>query len=115
MNKKSLKAIKWTARILALAILIFLVPFYFGYGNPLPFAADYTFIENLWLTIVPIMMISLAIGWKWPKPAGYIITISIVIGLIAALILEKEFLWPTLVPLAVGVLYLITAYKNPNH
>lgn len=38
INEKELKIIKWTARIIALAVLLLGLPFYFGYRNPLPFA-----------------------------------------------------------------------------
>jgi hypothetical protein len=49
LTKKRLKIIKWTTRILALAILLFGLPFYFGYGNPLPFInPDYGLLDNVW-------------------------------------------------------------------
>ena len=60
--------VKWAARILAAAILVFALPFYFGYGNPLPFAdPHYSLWENVVLTVVPLAFIGLAVGWKYPK------------------------------------------------
>jgi len=50
MNKEQLKIYKWFARIFALAILLLGTPFYFGYGNPLPFVnPEYTLAENVGL------------------------------------------------------------------
>ncbi len=50
LNKRTFKTLKWTARIFALAILLFGLPFYFGYGNPLPFIdPEATVWENTWL------------------------------------------------------------------
>jgi hypothetical protein len=35
--------------------MIFALPFYFGYGNPLPFInQDYTLWDNYWLTWMEI-------------------------------------------------------------
>lgn len=113
MNKKN-KTIKWSARILALIILLFGLPFYFGYGNPLPFInPDYTLWDNIWLTIFPIMFIGLATGWRYPKIGGYLIVIPLTLGLIAGLIIEKELVSFMLIPLFVGILYLNTKnFKN---
>jgi len=48
MNQKQQKIIKWSARISALVIILFGLPFYFGYGNPLPFInSDYSIWENI--------------------------------------------------------------------
>ncbi len=113
MKKKNFKTLKWTARILALAVLLFALPFYFGYGNPLPFInPDYDAWDNLWLSVFPLMFIGLALGWKWEKVGGYLATLSVLTGLIGGLILEGEVVWFMLVPLAVGILYLIVSYKK---
>jgi hypothetical protein len=112
-EEKYLNIIKWTARIIAAGVILFGLPFYFGYGNPLPFInPDYKFFDNLWLTIFPLMFIGLGLGWKFEKIGGYIVTISLSIGLIATLIMEKELIWFMLIPLASGILYLIHAYKR---
>jgi hypothetical protein len=110
---KKLKIIRWSARILALAVLLFGLPFYFGYGNPLPFInPDYTLWDNMWLTIFPLMFIGLAIGWRYEKTGGYLITVPLAIGLIFGWIMEGELIWFMLVPLLVGILYLIVGYKS---
>jgi hypothetical protein len=101
------KVVKWSARILALAIMLFGLPFYLGYGNPLPFVnPEYTPWDNLWLTIFPLMFLGLALGWKYEKLGGYLVTISVGIGLISGLVLEGEFIFFMLVPLVAGLLYL---------
>lgn len=105
------KVMKWTARIIAAAIIVFGLPFYFGYGNPLPFIdPDYTAWDNTWLTIFPIMFIGLAIGWKYEKIGGYLVTISVGLGLLIG-IFQGELIIHMLVPLIVGVLYLIVGYS----
>ena len=61
-KEKRIKIMRWTARTLSVLILLFSLPFYFGYGNPLPFVdPDYSFIENFFLTIVPVMFFGLFI------------------------------------------------------
>ena len=75
------KILKWTTRILALAVLLFGLPFYFGYGNLLPFInPDYTVWDNTWLSIFPVMFIGLAVGWKYEKIGGFLITVPLFIG-----------------------------------
>jgi len=108
-----MKIIKWSARILALCILIFALPFYFGYGNPLPFAKpDYSLWENVALAMMPLVFIGLALGWKYPKVAGWLIIISISIGLIVGLLTEANLSINLAVPIIPGILYLIDGYKK---
>ena len=110
---KHFKILKWSARILALAIILFGLPFYFGYGNPLPFInPDYGLWDNMWLTIFPIMFIGLGLGWKCEKIGGYLVSVPLVIGLVTGLIIEKELVFHMLVPLIAGILYLVVAYKK---
>jgi hypothetical protein len=41
------RILKWTSRISATAVLMFGLPFYFGYGNPLPFTnPQYSLYDN---------------------------------------------------------------------
>lgn len=108
-----MKTIKWTARILSLGILIFALPFYFGYGNPLPFAnPDYSLWENVALAMMPLVFIGLALGWKYPRVAGWLITASIAIGLIVGLLTEANLSINLAVPIIPGILYLIDGYKR---
>ena len=106
------KILKWTTQILALAVLLFGLPFYFGYGNPLPFInPDYTVWDNTWLSIFPVMFIGLAVGWKYEKIGGFLITVPLFIGFIIGLIVEGEIAVHMLVPFVIGVLYIINGFK----
>ena len=108
-----MKTIKWTGRILALGILIFALPFYFGYGNPLPFAnPNYSIWENVALAMMPLVFIGLALGWKYPKVAGWLIVSAIAIGFIVGLLTEANLSINLSAPLIPGILYLIDGYKK---
>lgn len=112
-NDKPLKIMKWTARIIAVGVIAFGLPFYFGYGNPLPFInPDYTLWDNMWLTVFPIMFIGLAVGLRLEKAGGYLVTIAVGLGLLMGLIIQGELVIHMFVPLAAGVLYLIVGYKK---
>lgn len=105
--------ILWTTRILSIFIILFGLPFYFGYGNPLPFLnSNFSLLENIWLTLFPIIFISLGIGLKYPKVSGYILTITLTLAQILTLILEKEIILPMLLPLIVGILNLIFVWNK---
>lgn len=113
LTKRKAKIIKWTARILALGLLLFSLPFYLGYGNPVPFLnPDYSFLDNLWLMIFPLVFLGLALGWKYDKFAGFLLIISITIGLLATVVIENEFIFEMIIPLFIGILYLITAFNR---
>ncbi len=67
LGEKSQQILKWISRILAATIILFGLPFYFGYGNPLAFInSDYSMCDKTWLIVFPLMFIGLAIGWKIP-------------------------------------------------
>jgi hypothetical protein len=52
ISQKQMKISRWMARGIALFSLLFGLPFYFGYGNPLPFLSpDYTLWDNVWLRV----------------------------------------------------------------
>jgi hypothetical protein len=106
------RVIKWIARILALCILVFGLPFYFGYGNPLPFInSNYSLWENVALTAMPLVFIGLGLGWKYPKAGGFLIMISITIGFMVGLLTKANFSVNLLIPLVPGALYLIDEYN----
>jgi hypothetical protein len=108
-----MKTIKWFARILSLCILLFALPFYFGYGNPLPFAKpDYSLWENVALSVMPLVFIGLALGWKYPKVGGWLIVIPIVVGFVVGLLTETNLNVNLAISLIPGILYLIDGYKN---
>ena len=116
MDQKNLKIIKWTARIIALLIILGGLPFYFGYGNPLPFVnQEYTFYDNLWLTVFPLMFIGLALGWKYEKIGGYLLIISSLVGFFTIVIAEKGSGGQMLASLVIGILYLIVGYKKQSY
>lgn len=113
VNNRKIIQLKWVARIIAVAVIIFGLPFYFGYGNPLPFINPYyTLWDNMWLTIFPIMFIGLAVGLKFEKIGGYLVTIPIGLGLLMGLLMQGELVGYMLVPLVVGILYLIAGCKK---
>lgn len=108
---------KWTARIITLAVLLFGLPFYFGYGNPLPFAnPDNTIFDNAWLFAFPLMFIGLGLGWKWEKVGGYMVVIPITLATIIGSIFSEEIgiPGPMVVPIIAGILYLVVGYKTPK-
>lgn len=107
------KILKWTARGLALAILLFGLPFYFGYGNPLPFInPDYTLWDNLWLSVFPLMFLGLILGWFLPRAGGWLVVGSLTLGLLLGVILEGELVIHMLVPLLAGALFLVAGYAK---
>jgi len=108
-----MKIIKWTARIIALCVLLFALPFYFGYGNPLPFAnPDYSLWENVALAMMPLAFIGLALGWKYPKAGGWLIVAAVATGFAVGFLTEANLSANLAVPLIPGILYLIDGYKN---
>lgn len=107
--------LRWVARISALLVLLLGLPFYFGYGNPLPFLnPEYSFYDNLWLSIFPIMFIGLAISWWSEIWGGRMVVISITVGIALSVLMNTGFSVVILVPFFVGVLYLILGNKNPS-
>jgi hypothetical protein len=113
MNKKQKKIITWSSRIIALVIILFGLPFYFGYGNPLPFInSDYSLWKNIVLLMNPLIFIGLAIGWKYEKIAGYLIMIALTIGLLIGVITKTGFSINLLIAIIPGILYLIIGYNN---
>ena len=84
--------------------------FYFGYGNPLPFLHPvHSLYYNTWLSVFPLMFIGLALGWKWPKAGGFLITIPIFFGFVVSLFTEGDIPVHMMVPLVVGLMYIIIA------
>lgn len=108
-----MKIIKWIARIIALILLIFGLLFYFGYGNPLPFAnPDYSLWENVALFMMPIIFIGLALGWKYEKIGAYLIIIPMAIGFLVGIATRANFSSNMLLSLIPGILYLIVGYRK---
>lgn len=109
------KILRWTARILSLLVISFGLPFYFGYGNPLPFLdSSYTLWDNTWLSVFPIMFIGLALTWKYERLGGYLSAGAVFIGLVIGIIAEGEIPVHMLVPLAIGVSYVYLGSKRAS-
>lgn len=105
--------LKLVSRILALLIFLFGLPFYFGYGNPLPFInPEYSLYENLWLSIFPIIFIGLVLGWKNEMLGGLILVTSIGFGIIVSVAIRMDFGIHMLLPLLAGILFLLVGYKK---
>ena len=101
--------IKWTARILAAAVTLFGLPFYFGYGNPLPFTKPgYTFMTTPGLSFSGIMFIGLIIGWIWPKIGGFLV-VTILFGYRGLVSNSYRFICSCRF---IGVLYLLTGFTK---
>jgi hypothetical protein len=111
MKSKTLNIIRWTARGMATLFLIAFLPFYFGYGLPLP-SSEMSFFENVWMLIMPLFIIGLAIGWKWEKTAGYLITLPIFAGFTISVITAQYPTFVFIFPFITGLLFLIYAYKK---
>ena len=87
------------------------MPFYFGYGNPLPFInPEYSLWDNTWLTVFPLMFIGLILGLKFPKIGGFLVAIPILFGFILGFIAERDLTLFMLIPFVVGILYIMTGY-----
>ena len=113
MNQIQQKLIKWSASIIALIIILFGLPFYFGYGNPLPFInSDYSLWKNIVLVMNPLIFIGLALGWKYEKIAGYLIVFALVIGLLIGVIAKIGFSINMVIAIIPGILYLIAGYNK---
>jgi len=111
--KKQAKALRWLARIVALAILALGLPFYFGYGNPLPFInPEYGLAENIGLSAFPLILIGMALGWKYEKLGGYLIVVPMALAFVLGLMTEADFPGIFLVALIPGLLYLWLGYQQ---
>jgi hypothetical protein len=115
LDKEQIKVMRWFARIASLVIILFGLPFYFGYGNPLPFAnSDYSIWDNIILAMYPLIFIGLALGWKYEKIGGYLVVFPAILGFILGLATEADFMINMLFPIIPGALYLILAYAKKN-
>ena len=105
----------WIARIAGTAIVILFLPFYFGYGNPLPFLnPEYTAHDNAWLTAFPFIFIGLILGWWYPQTGGYMVVLAIVGAQLVTFIMGYGLVIPMLAPLLVGVLFIVSGGKENN-
>ncbi len=108
-----LQAIRWGARITATGLFLFALPFYLGYGLPIPFInPDHSAHDNAWLCAFPLILSGLVVGWFYEKVGGYLIVVPIVVAQFVTLWVHGEFIPHMFVPLIIGVMYLIAGYGN---
>jgi hypothetical protein len=113
LDKRKLNILKWITRVLATAVIVFGLPFYFGYGNPFPFIKPkYSIWDNTWLSIFPLMFIGLGLGWKFEKIGGFLVSIPILIGLIIGFLVEKDLTLHMILPFLIGVLYIYIEFAK---
>jgi len=110
-GRRYLRILKWITRLYSAAVFALGGLFYLGYGNPLPFIdPDYSLIENIWLTLFPLILTGLLLGWKWPRIGGWLITGPLFLGFLAGLLFEHEIPVPLLIPFLAGLLFLVSGY-----
>ncbi len=113
LEKEQMGVVRWFARIVAVLILVAGLPFYFGYGNPLPFInPDYSVWENIVLSMYPLIFIGLALGWWREKIGGYLIVVPLAIAFLVGLVTEADFMINMLFPVIPGILYLVAGYSK---
>jgi hypothetical protein len=106
------KKMQWIVRIGAILIVTFGLPFYFGYGNPLPFTdRNCSPLDNLWLMIFPVMFVGLLTGLRFPRIGGYLTALPVAIGLGATLMGERELITPMVLPFLMGLINILVGYK----
>jgi|GEM_PF-606523 hypothetical protein len=115
MSKTELfyKRIVLFSRIAGLAVAAFGIPFYLGYGSPLPFSnPTYTLMDNVWLIVFPFMFVGLIVGLFFQKTGGLLVSIPLTAGLLLGLATDQGLVLHMLVPLTVGILYLIIGFSK---
>lgn len=94
----------------------FALPFYFGYGNPLPFSSSkYSIWENISLLMLPLIFLGLILGWRYPKIGGLMIIFSSLVIVAVGLFADGNLSVNFLVPLIPGILYFISSLKNKQY
>lgn len=109
-----MKKVTLISRVLAFLLLAFALPFYFGYGNPLPFTdPNNSLLDNLWLMVFPVVFIALVLGWRYPRVAAYMILFSVLsVSMFSLLVFGEGFPWPMSGPVFVALLYLVSSFRK---
>jgi prepilin-type N-terminal cleavage/methylation domain-containing protein len=111
-----IKKLSKATKIAASFIAVFGILFYFGYGNPLPFLnPEYTFFDNLWLFIFPLIFIGLITGLHYERIGGFLVSIPVLTGIVLSLVVSGRL--PSIqifFVLLIGVLYLFIYYNKKN-
>lgn len=105
--------LQWIARISGTLIVFLFLPFYFGYGNPLPFLKpEYSLYDNVWLSVFPFVFIGLILGWRYPQTGGAMVVLAVLVGETFSLLTGYGLVLHMFVPLGVGVLFVGSAKKQ---
>ncbi|PLX24595.1 hypothetical protein C0580_04840 [Candidatus Parcubacteria bacterium] len=59
-----------------------------------------------------MILLGLALGWKYEKLGGYLIIIPMIVGFIVGIATQADFPSTFLIALIPGILYLIVGYKK---
>jgi hypothetical protein len=62
--------------------------------------------------IFPFMFIGIALGWKYEKLGGYLVTVPLAAGLLFTVVTEGELITHMLVPFLAGIGYLVVGYTE---
>jgi hypothetical protein len=112
---RDIKVLQWASLVLSVIILGIGIPFYLGYGSPIPFTQnEYTFFDNMWLIVMPIVFLFTFIGLKWKRISGIILILFTVIVQILSIIIVRDAILVMLVPILLGVLNLWVYYAKQN-
>lgn len=104
---KVIKVLQFTSLVLSVLLLGFGIPFYLGYGHPIPFTqSEYTFFDNMWLIVMPIIFLFTIIGLKWKRVSGIILISLTIIAQMLSIRIEGDVILVMLVPILIGVLNL---------
>lgn len=102
------RVLQYSSLICSLVILGFGLPFYLGYGNPIPFTQnDYTFTDNMWLIVMPVVFILVILGFKWKKVTGLLLFVIVFIAQFMSLIINGEIVLVMMLPIILGVLNIL--------
>jgi hypothetical protein len=104
---RDIKVLQWASLVLSVIILGIGIPFYLGYGSPIPFTQnEYTFFDNMWLIVMPIVFLFTFIGLKRKRVSGIILISVTIIAQILSIMIEKDVILVMLMPILLGVLNL---------
>ncbi|NLY81894.1 MAG: hypothetical protein GX078_03815 [Clostridiales bacterium] len=113
---KNLNLFRLLIRVLTIIVLIVGLPFYLGYGNPLPFMnPNYNMLDNLWLTVFPIMFLGLFISMRFHKAGGYIVAVPVAFNLVLGFFINGNLSTIMLIPLVIGVMNIIIGYMDEDN
>ncbi|MFA7197496.1 MAG: hypothetical protein WC092_08240 [Anaerovoracaceae bacterium] len=69
-------------------------------------------MDNVWLIIFPFMFVGLIVGLFFQKTGGLLVSIPLAVGLLLGLAAGQGLVLHMLVPLTVGILYLVIGFSK---